>query len=144
MRAVVNTVAVEPEQRNDEEIRKDVIEVLEEDPATDAYEITVAVNNGHVTLSGRVETWAEKQLSTQVAKSVKGVKEVRNDLTIVYRANRPDNELKAEIERRLGSDIRVDDGSIRVNVRSGKATLTGSVGSVEEKARAERHGWVSG
>jgi osmotically-inducible protein OsmY len=45
--------------RTDCEIGKDVVNALLTDPATDKYEIDVAVQDNAVTLSGTVDPWQE-------------------------------------------------------------------------------------
>ncbi len=58
VRGVVNEIEVQPGvARLDSEIREDIDAALLEDPATDSYEVSVAVDEGVVTLSGTVESW---------------------------------------------------------------------------------------
>lgn len=113
-------------------------------PATDSYEITVQVKEAVVTLTGTVESWQEKQLCGQVAKGVRGIKEVDNRITVDYKAEWSPIEIKPEFERTLTSDVWVDDGLIEVTVRNGTVTLSGTVGSAAEKSRAFEDAWVAG
>jgi osmotically-inducible protein OsmY len=144
VRSVVNIVTVKPSFRTDKEIRKDVQWALLSDPATDSYEIKAEVKKAVATLTGTVESWQEKQLCGQIAKTVKGVKDVENQITVVYKAERLDIEIKPEIERVLESDVWVDDVLIDVEVQDGKVTLSGTVGSAAEKSRAFEDAWVAG
>lgn len=50
--------------------------------STSALKTTVATKNGVVTLSGKAKTAAEKDLATKFVNDVKGVKEVKNRMTI--------------------------------------------------------------
>lgn len=145
VRSVSNRLEVVPSPtRSDSEVRSDVVQALLRDPATDAYEIGVAVAGGIVTLTGNVESWSEKHLADTVAKGVKGVVDTRNEIDIEFAANRPDSEVKPEIENRLRWDVWVDDGLIDVAVHDGHVTLTGTVGSAAERRRAMSDAWVSG
>jgi osmotically-inducible protein OsmY len=137
VRAVVNVIEVEPIDREDHEIRKDVVDALLMNPATESYEIDVKVNGGAVNLAGDVESFQEKELAATVAKGVKGVRELENDIKIVFEGERSDSEVKAEIEQVLHWDVRVDDNLIDVSVEKGRVALTGTVGSAREKSRAE-------
>jgi len=55
---------------------------LIQSPDTKAHQITVETKEGVVQLSGFVDNMAAKAAATTVAKSVSGVKEVRNDISI--------------------------------------------------------------
>lgn len=144
VRSIINQITVKQVERKDSEIKADVETALLWDPATDSYKVNVSVNNGVVTLTGKVESWAEKQLSEQVTKSVRGIKDIKNNIEIVYAAKRSDLEIKPEIESRLESDPYVDEALINVVVNSGKVTLNGTVGSVNEKIQAYNNAWVAG
>ncbi len=69
-------------RRSDERIREDVNERLTDDGYVDASDIEVSVNNGVVTLAGRVGRRAEKRRAEDVAESVSGVMDVSNQLRV--------------------------------------------------------------
>jgi osmotically-inducible protein OsmY len=144
VRSVVDRIEVTPVEQSDYQISANVSNALLNDPATDSYEVEVEVNDGIVSLSGTVDSYAEKELCAEVAKGVKGVKDVKNNIDIDYVSDRPDYEIKADIEKRLKSDVRVDDGLIEVEVDKGQVKLSGTVGSAEERDQAEWDSWVSG
>ncbi|WP_454062344.1 BON domain-containing protein [Candidatus Nitrospira salsa] len=145
VRAIIDLIAVEPFiQPEDEIIKKNVNTALADDPAADSYELTIQVDDGTVTLRGMVESWQEKQLSETVTKSVKGVKNIRNEITVNPVTIRSDSEIEAEIIRRLQSDVWVHEGLIGIIVEKNQVTLTGSVGSLAEKYRAFTDAWVNG
>lgn len=144
VQSVVSMIKVKPVERSDDEIGKDVKDALLADPATDSYEVDVKVKNGTVTLTGEVQSYEEKQLCELVAKGVKGVRAVENKIAVDYKTDRPDYEIKAEIERLLKWDVRVDADDIDVEVKDGKVTLKGSTASDREKSRAATIAWVAG
>lgn len=136
VRSVVNNLTVNAVSRTNRDIRMDVEAALLYDPATDAYEVTPTVHDGVVTLTGTVDSWQEKNLAASVAKGVRGVTGVTNDITVVYKAQRPDSEIAADVEGTLKRDVWVKDRWIHTAVHDGKVTLTGTVGSAAEKSNA--------
>ncbi len=144
VRGVVDRVVVTPVSRSDADIRKDILAGLLNDPATEAYQVSVAVKSGVATLTGTVGSWAEKQLAARVARGVKGLKEVRNDIAINYVAKRTDAEMAADVKSRLQWDIWLNGDSLNTTVTNGKVTLTGITGSAIAKDRAFDDAWVNG
>ena len=141
---VIDRTTVTPVSRPDEDIRKDILTALLQDPATESYQVTVSVQDAVATLTGSVGSYAEKQLAARVAKGVKGVKEVHNGVMINYLAKRTDSEIAADIKARLQWDIWINGGVINPVVKNGNVTLTGTVGSVISDSRAFDDAWVNG
>ena len=69
---------------------------------------TVYTDNGVVTLQGEASSMAEKELTTEYAKDVDNVKEVKNDMTIAATPATPDATMGDKI----------DDASITADVKS--------------------------
>lgn len=55
---------------------------LARDPIVKANQVNVTTFRGIVQLSGFVETQAQKDRATDVARAIKGVRELRNDLVV--------------------------------------------------------------
>jgi osmotically-inducible protein OsmY len=144
VRAVINHVTVSPPERSDEEIATDVQRALALDPATEAYQVDVQVSDGVVTLTGTVESWAERELAGRVVKRVRGVRKLGNDISVVHKEERPDNEIQADVERQLEIDALVYDPLIDVSVEDGEVVLSGTVGSAAEKRQAVEDARVAG
>lgn len=146
VRSVVNRIEVQPPvKQSGETLSRAVSEALAYDVATEAIEIRVeADDKGKVTLTGVVDSWQEHQLATNVAKGVSGVTAVDNRIDIVAKAERPDSEIRPEIEQRLRTDVLVDANFVDVSVDDGRVSLSGYVGSAAEKRRAEWDAWVTG
>ncbi|MDA3971387.1 MAG: BON domain-containing protein [Desulfobulbaceae bacterium] len=145
VRAVVNRIKVKPGvSRSDAELAQTVNDALLLDPAADSYKITPKAENGVVTLTGTVDSWQEGWLCVTAAKGVKGVTEIKNNITVKYKTDRPDLEIKKEIEALLENDVRVDDYLIKVEVKNSKVILSGTVGSLAEKSRANNDAYVGG
>jgi len=145
VRSVINRIqVVPPEKTTDEHIRREVEQALRTDPAADAEEIAVSVQDNRVTLSGQLESWAELELAVQVAQSVRGVIAVDNALEVIPPRQRQGPQMQAEIERRLDWSVLVDAGRIDVSVEDDVARLSGTVGSLEERRLAASMAHVAG
>ncbi len=145
VRSVSNQIDVEPQVLlDDDAIESKVTVALINDPGTESYEVDVSAFNGKVTLTGNVDSYREKMLAGNVAKSVAGVKGVSNKIEIDYDISRPDAELKREIESALKWSTLVDDALIDVNVKNANVTLKGTVGSSAEKQDAKYLAYITG
>ena len=144
VRGVIDEITVTPTFRPDEDIRKDVLAALMQDPATDSYQIAVSVQGAVARLTGTVGSWAEQQLASRIAKRVKGLKDVRNEVTVNYGAKRTDPEIAGDITHRLQWDIWLNGDVVHPAVSNGKVVLTGAVGSAVAKSRAFDDAWVNG
>jgi len=142
--SVVDRLKVEPVVRPDAEIRADVEAALSAYPATESYDIKTKVQDGVVTLAGQVDSWQEKQLAETVAKRVRGIKKIQNDIEFFFDETRSDSEIEAEIKRRLTNATWIDADRITVESKEGHVNLSGTVTSADEKTRAFAYGWVVG
>jgi osmotically-inducible protein OsmY len=77
-----------------------------------ATKTDVNVKDGIVTLSGAASSQAQKELTTEYAKDVEGVKEVKNDMTV--------DKLPVTASETMGEKI--DDASITAQVKSSLMT----------------------
>lgn len=144
VRSIVDRISVDPVERSDTKIRADIVAALATDPATDSWEIGVTVNDGLASLSGTVESFAESELATTIAKSIAGVREVQNNISYTFSTTRVDSEILKDINQRLRWDARIDEGLVSVEVDQGIVTLDGSVGSVYERDLVINDAWVFG
>jgi osmotically-inducible protein OsmY len=146
VRAVVDTLVVQPAiLRTDAEVAEAVEAALLRDPATEAYEIDCRVDRGRLTLSGQVDSHTERLLAVEVARGVRGVRSVDDDLEVRPSEDRLPTELADEIRRRLENDVWIDADGIEVAVDDQRRVrLDGEVGSAYEKRRARWLSWVVG
>jgi len=127
--------------RTDEEIRDDVLDELEWDPAIpDASQIGVAVENGVVTLSGVVDSYPVKRAAEEAARRVEGVRAIANDIEVRVPSEgiRSDTDIAAAAVNALEWDSQVPSERIKVVVRNGWVTLEGTVDWHYQKEAAER------
>ena len=67
---------------DDTQLQHDVLAELEWDPSIDAARIGVAAHDGVVTLTGTVDSYADKAAAERLAMRVRGVKAVANDIAV--------------------------------------------------------------
>jgi osmotically-inducible protein OsmY len=130
-------------ERSDSEIRDDVVANLERDVYLNDLPISVAVNNGVVTLTGMVGSLYEKERAygrTVVVYNVRNVKnllEVETEKNPLVRTRAPlpsDEELKKNIQAELAQDLRISNPyNISITVINGNVTLAGTVSSYYQK-----------
>src|SRR5690348_17090098 len=89
--------------KSDADLKRDVIAELAWDPAVKSNEIGVAVKDGVVTLTGHLETFAEKRAATQAAKRVADVKAIAVELDVRLAPDhkRNDTDIAASAEHAL-------------------------------------------
>ena len=144
VRGVVNTIELKIPSRSDDEIRNDIAAALLYDAATDSYELKPTVKDGVVTLTGTVPSYREKLLAEYVAKGVKGVKEVRDSITLKGKSERSDSEIAGEVKRAIAIDVWLHPSQIITEVKNGAVTLSGAVGSPAQHERANLLAWTAG
>jgi osmotically-inducible protein OsmY len=133
--------------RSDDDIKRHVEAELKWDPGVDSTDIGVAVNQGVVTLSGFVRSFAHKLAAERAAKRVAGVVGLANHLEIQLPGadQRPDPEIArdavAELKKWLPDAWR----HVRPVVEDGRVTLEGEVEWNFQRDYAERalH-WIAG
>ena len=137
VRGVTSTVAVRTDEIGDAELQRDVAGALADDPATDDYQVHCTVAGGVVTLAGRVQSWAEKQLVLRVLQGVRGVRAfVTDHLTIRGGAIlNSDEEITTQVRELLDWDIRVNGALVEVRTADQVVYLAGTVGTAAEKDR---------
>jgi hypothetical protein len=87
----------------DQGIRDAVTRHFAWDPRLDASIIVVSTRDGVVTLSGYVETCAEKTVAERIAREVFGVRAVVNDVDVRVALHRIDPNVTREIVEALKS-----------------------------------------
>jgi len=115
--------------KTDVMLQKEVQDELRWQPILNAAEIGVAVKNGIVTLSGKVDSYAKKLAAEKAAKRVGGVKAVAEDIIVGYRGNqvKTDTEIADAVLAALKWHSAVQEEKIRIKVEDGVVTLEGEV-----------------
>jgi len=111
-----------------------------------ALETTVVAKNGVVTLTGRADGPAEKDLATEYARAVDGVSSVDNEMTVAapkkrtpaYERAIDDASVTAEVKVALLLHRSTSAVDTQVATTRGVVTLTGKATSMAEKDLTER------
>lgn len=124
---------------NDVSLRKDILAELEWEPSLNAAGVGVAVENGIVTLTGHVQTYAEKLKVEQVVKHVRGVRAIAEEIEVrpVHSHTHADDEIAKRALNMLNWDVMVPAEDIQVKVQQGWLTLSGAVDWQYQRTAAE-------
>lgn len=109
-------------------LRQDIIDELDFEPSLDSAGIGVAVENGIVTLTGHVPTYAQKLTVEDVVRRVKGVKGIAEEIEVRPAGSNltADDEITKRAVNTLEWNTSVPAG-VQVKVQKGWVTLTGKV-----------------
>ncbi|MDQ0008314.1 osmotically-inducible protein OsmY [Luteibacter jiangsuensis] len=125
---------------NNPQLRQNIIEELDFEPSIDTSGIAVAVDDGIVTLSGHVGTYAEKVNAERATWRVKGVKAIAQEIKVRLPFEKKVND--DEVARRavdiLAWNTWVPRDAVKVRVSNGWLTLTGSVKWDYQRREAEK------
>jgi osmotically-inducible protein OsmY len=126
--------------KTDAQLKKDVNAELEWDPSINATHVGVAVADGVVTLTGRLDTFAEKHAVERAVQRVQGVKAVAMELDVKLETGhrRNDSEIATAAESALRWQALVPADHIQVVVERGWVTLKGEVDWDFQRNCAER------
>ena len=125
--------------KTDLQIQQDVMAELKWEPKVNAAHIGVEVKNGVVTLSGHVDSFAEKWGAEQAAKRVAGVRIIAIELDVVLpgSSKKSDTEIaKAAMDALKWNVYKLAD-LVSIKVEDGFITMTGAVPWQFERISAE-------
>jgi osmotically-inducible protein OsmY len=124
----------------DTHLQLSVLAELEWEPSVVAAHIGVAANAGVITLTGHVESYAQKHAAEAATRRVKGVLAVAVELEVQvpFERKRGDDEIAAAIVERLAWYVSVPRDAVQVRVEEGWVTLTGEVDWHYERKAAEQ------
>lgn len=125
--------------KSDSQLKANVEEELDWDPAVRLTSIGVEVKDGIVTLAGHLDSYAEKIAAERAAQRVSGVKgvAVELDIRLLGSASRTDGDIAATAAEALRWNASIPHDSIHVMVEDGWITLSGDVDWNFERANAE-------
>ena len=126
--------------KTDAQLRKDIIDELDWDPSFNAAHIGVAVDRGVVTLTGHIDTYAEKAAIERALQRVQGVAAIALELDVKLAPNhqRSDTELAQALQSALQAQALVPASRITLKVEHGWVTLSGEVDWDYQRSTAER------
>jgi osmotically-inducible protein OsmY len=126
--------------KTDSELQRDVMAELAWDPSIKHEAIGVAVKDGIVTLSGHIETYAEKHAIEKALRRVTGVQAIALELDVRLspQHRRNDTELAAAVKSALSWNSIVPADKLRVTVDKGWVTLAGELDWDYQRRGAEK------
>ncbi|MDI1272864.1 BON domain-containing protein [Polaromonas sp.] len=126
--------------KTDAHIKADVTDELAWDPAVNATGVGVAVREGVVTLTGHLDSYAEKHAVERAVHRVAGVRGIAIELDVRLAAEhkRSDSDIAQAAAMALRLNSLVPDEHIQVQVENGRVTLTGEVDWSYQLASAEQ------
>ena len=124
--------------KDDDQLRRDVLAELEYDPSIDARKIGVAVEDGIVTLTGEVSSFAEKWNTERAAERVEGVRGIVNKIEVKIVGDYSDTDIAREAADALRWNLMVPPGKVIPKVENGYITLTGEVNYDFQRRAAEK------
>lgn len=123
----------------DRNLHQAVLDEFEWDPSFNAAHIGVAVEDGIVTLSGHVASYAEKVAAERAAKRVAGVRGVAQEIEVRYPSDKKtaDDQIAKRALDMLSWDTTIPEDKISVTVQKGWVTLSGEVNWGYQRSQAE-------
>jgi osmotically-inducible protein OsmY len=125
---------------NDFDIKAEVKEALDWEPALDARAINISVKNGIVTLTGSVPSYPEKHAAEKAAGLIRAVKAVACELTVSLPAlnARTDQDIARAAADAIAWNTLLGNTDIQVFVDKGRITLEGTVNWNYQRQSADR------
>jgi len=121
----------------DTDLRARVEHQLDWEPSVTSTNIGVNAHDGVVTLTGYVDSYAEKMAAERVTKQTYGVKAIADDIQVKPLMKVTDSDIAAKAVMALQSRVDVPDEKIKITVKDGWVTLDGEVNWNYQKTAAE-------
>jgi osmotically-inducible protein OsmY len=125
--------------KSDRQVQQEVLRELRWDSRVDETEVGVELDNGIVTLTGTVNSYAKKLAAREAAHRVVGVLDVADDIQVKWPGghDRTDTDIARAVRTTLEWDAFVPDQKIRSTVTDGFVILEGEVATLREKEDTE-------
>ena len=126
-------------EKNDTELKNDVVAELKYEPSVNITEIGVLVKDGAVTLNGFATSYGEKWDAVSATKRVAGVRAIADDIVVKlpYSLVRTDGDIGAAAADQISWCSSIPAGTIKIVVRDGWITLEGGLEWGDQKSDAE-------
>lgn len=126
--------------KTDMQLKADVTAELAWEPTVNAAGIGVLVNDGIVTLTGHLNTFAEKYAAERAVRRVAGVRGLAMELDVKLAPGhqRSDSEIASAAASALRWSVFMQPDRVKVEVEKGWVTLTGEVDWAYQSSTAEQ------
>lgn len=128
-------------QRPDHDVVEAAVNALRMNMSIPASDIKVIVQNGWLTLEGKVSLWYQRNAAENAVRNLWGVKGVSN--LIELKAQPKAADVKSKIQAAFQRHASLDARHVNVAVTDGSIFLTGDVNSWREREDAERAAWAA-
>ncbi|MCE3259703.1 MAG: Osmotically-inducible protein OsmY, contains domain [Bacteroidetes bacterium] len=125
--------------KDDSEIAQAVLYSIEWHSGLDPEKIKIHVEDGFVTLNGKVDWDYQRKLAQKTVSNITGVRGLANNIEISHRPM--PGEIKEKIKSSFVRNANLDSGKINVDVDGNKVILKGTVKCQYEKQEAENTVW---
>jgi len=126
-------------RRMDNQLEREFKRKMRADSRLSEYEVKASVRNCELTITGSVPNEELKMKADALAKTVAGLKAVKNELATNAKmaeiSKMTDDDFKGELKDKIEADGQLRDHKLDVVVLEGKATITGTVPSEELKKK---------
>ena len=114
---------------HDDQLQQSVLAALHWEPGVSAAQIGVTAYAGVITLTGHVESYAEKHVAETAVRRVKGVLAVAEEIEVQlpFERKRGDDQIALAVLDRIAWDASIPANAITVTVENGRVTLIGQV-----------------
>jgi osmotically-inducible protein OsmY len=102
----------------------------------------VKVENGWLTLEGKVDWRFQKQAADDAVRNLSGVKSVINNIRIVTTVTPVASEVKKKIGSALQRNASLESRNVDVDITGNKVVLKGTLSSWHECNEAENAAWA--
>lgn len=126
--------------KTDAQLKADVTNELQWEPSVNAAHVGVAARDGVVTLTGHLDTFAEKHAIERAVQRVEGVKTIALELDVKLAPNhqRSDSEIAAAADAAFKWNVMIPSDRIQVKVERGWVSLGGEVDWDYQRRSAEK------
>ena len=144
VRGVVERLRIRSAARSDALIHGDLQQLIHKLDSGVAERIRLVLQDARVAIGGSVTSRAQRELIEAMVWTIRGVRGVANHLVVEACAQRPDSDILREVAHRIDADHDLESAQLAVEVTGGRVTITGEVGSTEQRRRAHALAWVPG
>lgn len=144
VRAVANEIQVRPTEahvRDDEDVAGAAVHALEWDARVPDEQLQVTVEEGWITVEGRVAHQFQKAAVDRAVRHLAGARGLTNAIVVAHQEMT--SSVKARIEAAFRRSAVLNSRQLNIEIDGSSVILTGDVHSHTELEEAERAAWVA-